>query len=214
MFRLTLLAAALGLSAAAYGADYGLDPAARQDTVRFESTARLEFLSGVTNDIRGGFTVDPENTAAGVSGRLQVDLRTMKTGIDLRDRHMRENHLQTDEYPYAWFELNRVSGLPSRLEPGKTATATANGTFFIHGVSRPIQADLEVTRLGGGAAAGGEDAIRVRARFEIRLEDFAIERPKALFLKVAETIRLNVVFIGRPGVPPTEIVLPDWPIRE
>lgn len=195
-----------------YAGEYGLDPSRKTDTVRFASTASLEFIEGKTGDIVGGFTFDPENAAAGVSGRLQVDLRTLKTGIDLRDRHMRENHLHTEVYPFAFFELTEVAGLPARLEPGQTVEATAAGEFFIHGNHRPIKADLEVTRLNAGQTGGVTGAIIVRARFKIDLDDFAIDRPKALFMKLAETIELDVAFQGNAGMPVPDVVLPDWPL--
>src|SRR5438132_5755067 len=34
-----------------------------------------------------------------------VPLATLKTGIDLRDRHMREKYLETDKYPNAVLEV-------------------------------------------------------------------------------------------------------------
>ncbi len=208
MSRIMLTTIFVALAVPVLAGDYGLDPARQTDTVRFESAAKLEFIEGRTDEISGRFSVDPENTAAGVSGRLQVDLRNIETGIGLRNRHLRENHLHTDDYPYAYFELTRVNGLPAQLELGKTVAATASGNFYIHGGYRQITADLEVTRLG---EADGGEGLRIRARFSLNLEDFNIERPKALFLKVAETIKLDVVFTGYTGKPGADVSLPDWP---
>lgn len=208
MSRIVLTTILLALAVPVLAGDYGLDPGRETDTVRFESAAKLEFIEGRTEEISGKFSVDPENTATGVSGRLQVDLRNIETGIGLRNRHLRENHLHTDQFPYAYFELTQVNGLPSQLAAGHTVPATASGNFYIHGGYRQITADLEVTRLEEGDGGGG---IRIRARFSLNLEEFNIERPKALFLKVAETIKLDLVFTGYAGKPGVEISLPDWP---
>src|SRR5262245_42355900 len=39
------------------------------------------------------------------TGSLSVDLGTLKTGIALRDRHMKEEYLQVDRYPQATLTL-------------------------------------------------------------------------------------------------------------
>jgi len=50
----------------------------------------------------------------------------------------------------------------------------------------------------------------VRAKFAIKLDDFKIPRPKALFLKLAETIEVVAVFSGFTGASDVQIELPEW----
>jgi len=177
------------------------------DSVKFQSEAKLEFIQGTTNDISGSMSFNPAHPADSVSGRLQVDLRTLKTGIEMRDEHMRTRHLQTEQYPYAYFELTSVTGLPDRFEAGAVCSCSAEGYFYIHGVKRKIIPTIEIV----DNSAGEIKSIGIHARFSMKLDDWNIPRPKALFLKLAETIDVDVRFTGRTGKQALALELPKWP---
>lgn len=185
---------------------YGIDAASGKDTVYFRSTAKLEFIEGKTNDINGNFTFDPANPQE-VSGTLQVDLRTLKTGNETRDGHMRDRHLHTDKYPHAFFELTSATGLPSELTPGTAHKGTVEGWFYIHGVKRKLEAPVEITRK---TDPSGRDAVTVRTSFILKLDEYDIPRPKALFLKLAETIAVECIFTAYNDLPGRPVDLPGW----
>jgi polyisoprenoid-binding protein YceI len=185
--------------------NYGLLPERKSDTVHFESNARMEFIEGFTANLAGGFRVDPDNVDS-VTGVVRCDLRTLETGIKTRDGHMRDNHLHTDDFPYAYFELTAQAGLPTRLEEGKQYKATGVGKFFIHGVVREISPKLEIRRLNNYEG----ETIFVTATFQIRLDDFEIPRPKALLFKLAEVITVDVRFAAHRNIKSDNIILPEW----
>ncbi len=186
---------------------YSLDPTYTGDTVYFNSTARLEFVSGKTQDVSGMFSFDPENPEGSIGGLLAVDLRTLKTGIATRDGHMRDNHLHTEKYPFAYFEVDSLVPVISLSVADSIYTARVMGKFYIHGVYREIEAGLSIVR---SLASSKSESIKVTAKFAIKLDEFKIPRPKALFLKLAETIEVVVVFRGFSGIPAEQIELPDW----
>jgi polyisoprenoid-binding protein YceI len=198
---------AVSLCATVNAEPFGLDPSRKQDTVYFHSAAKLELIDGATVDLTGGFTVDPQHASQGAIGLLRCDLRTLKTGIDTRDEHMRDRYLQTKDYPYAFFQLAKVGGLPDTLKEGQTYTSQGEGWFYIHGHKRLTTATLHVTRQDRGDAR----AVKVRAEFEVKLDDYAIERPKAVFMKLAESIVVEAVFSGSTNMVPSQTSLPDWP---
>ena len=204
---LTACTLAVMLAAPAGAARFDLDPTAEPDTVSFRSTASLEFIEGKTGNIEGGFDFNPDDPSAVSSGLLRVDLRTLRTGIDLRDQHMRERHLETDEYPYAYFEFDRLENVPSIIQTDVPIVAAATGWFFIHGVKRPLKADLEFSL---HTSELGDTSLNATVHFAIDLEDYKIKRPKALFLKLAETIEVEVVFQARTNREQVEIALPEW----
>lgn len=197
-----------GRQAVAETETFGLDPATPTDTVRFASTARLEFVEGTTTNITGGVRFDPDNTAGQVSGRLAVDLRSLETGIGLRDRHMRERHLHTEKYPLAYFELTGLSNLPPQLATDSMYAVDVTGIFYLHGIRRDLLARADVALI---SVQGEGRALKVKADFLIRLEDYDIPRPKALFLKLAEEVEVVTVFTAYLGVQPDSLELPDWP---
>lgn len=188
-------------------AEFSLNQAAGTDTVYFRSTAKLEFIEGKTTSLSGGFRLDPANTNGPITGRLQVDLRTLKTGIDTRDSHMRNNHLQTDKFPYAYFELTGVTGLPPKLSSDTSYSVEAEGLFYIHGLKRKLKATAEVVWYQVDSDGYELD---FRCTFQLRLDDYQIDRPKALFLKLAETIEIDVVATGSTKMPASDIEFPDW----
>ena len=186
---------------------YGLDPTDSGDTVYFHSTARLEFVAGMTQNVSGMFTFDAENPEGSISGLLAVDLRTLKTGIATRDGHMRDNHLHTEKYPFAYFQVDSLEPVISLSVADSIYTARVIGKFYIHGVYREIEADLTIVR---SLENSKSESIKVRAKFAIKLDDFKIPRPKALFLKLAETIEVVAVFSGFTGASDVQIELPEW----
>jgi polyisoprenoid-binding protein YceI len=208
--RITLYVFSLALLFASdiSAGSYALDPTYSGDTVYFNSTARLEFLEGKTQTINGQFTFDAENPESGIGGVLAVDLRTLKTGIETRDGHMRDNHLHTENYPFAYFEVDSIAPVLSLAVADSVYTAKLMGKFYIHGVYREIEADLTIVR---SLTILRSESIKVRAKFAINLDDFKIPRPKALFLKLAETIEVETVFRGFSSITSDPIELPDWP---
>jgi len=196
------------LTSSARAVDYGVGSLNESDTIYIESSAKLEFIRGSTQHINGSFSLDPDNTAEGVKGALRVDLRTLKTGIDKRDEHMRDNHLHTVKYPYAYFELISVEHLPPQLVFDSDYKLKAVGNFYIHGNYREVEADLKVVRKK--LPSGGE-TLNVVARFDLELDKYKIPRPKALFLKLAENIEIRAVFSGSHQITVQSIELPDWP---
>ncbi len=176
--------------------------APESDTVRFESQAKLEFIEGTTHSIVGYLDFVPANPAFPVSGKLRVDAASLKTGIDLRDEHMRERHLQTNEYPFVGFELQSVVGLPAVMTPGTSFPIEVSGQFTVHGVTKAIKAKATATVTTG---ADGKPMLAVTARFPIKLDDYGVPRPKALFLKLAETLDITVTFVASPANPKVEL---------
>jgi polyisoprenoid-binding protein YceI len=200
----TFVLSALLLSATSVAAgEYSVNFESNKDTVYFRSTAKLEFIQGETSDLTGGFKFDIENPSGPVSGVLRVDLRTLKTGIETRDEHMRDRHLHTEEYPFAYFQLTDAAEMPTSFKADSVYETTGNGYFYIHGVKRRLSTDLRLELAG--------DRLEVRANFQIQLDDYGIPRPKALFLKLAETVEVEVILSGYNNLPAMSVALPDWP---
>ena len=164
-------------------------------------------MGGKTQNVTGMFTFDADTPESSISGLLAVDLRTLKTGIATRDRLMRDNHLHTEKYPFAYFEVDSLVPVVCLKVADSVYTARVMGKFYIHGVYREIEAELTIVRSSAGSES---ESIKVRAKFAIKLDEFKIPRPRALFLKLAETIEVVAVFRGFSGAPLEQIELPDW----
>jgi len=162
-----------------------VNPGSKGNLVTFESHAPLQPSDGKTSSVIGELVFDPDQLSDSVTVRIEVDLADLDTGIGLRNKHMRENHLETDDYPKAIFRGGRV------LDPSGTALGPdpiilqLAGTFELHGVTREVTVDVEATRNEDGS-------IHVVSRFEVNLSDYEISRPKFLMLKLDEVQKITV----------------------
>lgn len=161
--------------------------------VRFVSSTQVDDFDGVTEGIDGYVLLDgePLSASTGADGTelyLEVDLASIDTGIGLRNRHMRDNYLEVDEYPYASFRGSIASVAP---RAGGGHQVTAAGTFTIHGVSREREITCDVTPAGEG--------YRAACAFQVLLSDHDIEIPKVMFLKLANEIQVEVEFTVSPA---------------
>lgn len=168
----------------------------RENKVVFVSKASMESFEGKTNRLEGTIQVDPSNLGDSIEVHLEVDLASLDTGLPLRNKHMRENHLETDKYPKAIFEGAAVRGpVGAALEPGKAKRFDVEGTFTVHGVSRRLRIQVDAVYL----PSPGGDRISFQTAFPVLLSDYKIDRPQFLFLKLAESQEVRVAGVAVAG---------------
>jgi len=186
----TLVLALLGAAGSATdmaGQEYQVD-LSQENRVRFISDAPLEDFEGITHRIDGflflsGEGLGGETDLATSEFFFEVDLASLDTGIGLRNRHMRNNYLETEEFPFTSF-----TGRIVRLEehgPGSYRVLT-RGTLAIHGIER--EREIECTAVSQGAR------LRVRCAFQVTLSDHDIPIPKLMFMKIDEVMELDLDF--------------------
>jgi polyisoprenoid-binding protein YceI len=113
-----------------------------------------------------------------------VPLANLKTGIDLRDRHMREKYLQVDQYPnivleVPWSEIK----LP---EPGQSVTQTLKGKLTLHGQTKEVPVEYTVKRNGEVYEAVG--------KMPLNLKDYGVEVPGYMGVTVKPDIDTTTTF--------------------
>jgi polyisoprenoid-binding protein YceI len=181
-----------GLSANASTAEaqarkYKVDPAGSQ--IQFVSDAPLEKFSGTIGNASGQITVDPSHPSQ-AKGTVKVEVATIKTGIDLRDEHTRnESWLDAAKHPSAEFVITKVSGV-EKLKAGESVDATVNGKFTLHGVTKDVTTKAKVRWTP--AEAGKPDSLRVVGSFTIKLKDHNVSIPSIVALKVSPDIVVNI----------------------
>ena len=154
--------------------------------VRFVSKAAMETFDGTTRAVSGRLDLDPAAPGEGLSISVEVEMAALETGIALRDRHMRENHLHTDRFPRATFAGSGVvEGTMDPLPPGEPRRWVIAGVLTIHGVPREAALPLDLTW-------DGADTLRVESRFAVALADHGIPRPQFLVLKLGEVQQVEV----------------------
>jgi len=180
------------LPISAVSQEYHVDRDA-ENSVRFVSQAPVEEVVGATDRIDGyvllnGPRLEEGSSAEGTQLYLEVDLASLDTGLGLRNRHMRDNYLEVEEFPYATFDatIERVEV----ATPG-VFRVIARGALNIHGVEHQREISCDVS--------ARQEGYRARCTFTVLLSDFDIEIPKLMFLKLAEEVRLELDFAVRPA---------------
>ena len=167
----------------------------------FLSDAPLESIVGVSNNLEAVAMIDVNNITNNPKGKVNVDLNKLKTGIALRDEHLRSaNWLNTEKFPFATFMLTGISDASSnKLEDGKKVKATIHGKFTVHGVTKDISAPGELTYFKENERTKLKikgNLLKVKASFDIKLGDYGITIPDMVVGKVDDNVRVSVNFIS------------------
>ncbi len=186
---LTMVVAA-GPAIAAADGTYTIVSGADASRVTFTSKAPMETFQGRTHEVSGTVEIAAGDGADTVRVRVIVPMATLETGIALRDRHMRENHLETDRFPEGRFE---GEGVAARAPGSDPRAVTLRGTLLLHGVAR----EVEVPATWSTEANG----VRIEASFPVALSDHAIPRPGFLAMKLGEVQRVEVSLRAEPPAP-------------
>jgi polyisoprenoid-binding protein YceI len=179
-FRVIILI--LILNSSMFSTEYDVDKS-KNNLVKFISSATFQEFEGVTNNVDGYLFFKDNDLLSGSDLYFEVDLRTLDTGIGLRNRDMRENYLETDKYPITHYKGKII--YMDKVSDGEYKV-TVDGNMFIHGVTRPLKINGNLFPVEGG--------YRVKAYFDVLLTDYNIEIPKLMFMKISNTIKLVLDF--------------------
>ncbi len=138
--------------------------------VEFVSRASIETFTGASNNLNGLIDLATGNVD------FYIDLNTIKTGISLRDEHMRESYLETKKFPFAEF-VGKLNGFNASVKD--TQNVIVSGLFTLHGVQK--QRTIQGRLLHDG------DTLFIEANWPVLLSDHHIEIPKIMFLKLADS---------------------------
>jgi polyisoprenoid-binding protein YceI len=169
----------------------------QRTNVTFESSTDFEQILGSTNKLTGKIVADFENGMGSV--KVAVPVSSMKTGIELRDEHMRSpGWLDAGSYP----EISFVSDNAKRLTDGRWE---ALGKFTMHGVSNDLRATVDVkvipAALAEKAGLEGGEWLKISTAFEVRLSDFGVKIPGMAAAKVNDVWKVRVQAFASTGTP-------------
>jgi polyisoprenoid-binding protein YceI len=136
-----------------------------------------------TTAISGSVTA---NGSPVLDGSLAVDLRTLDTGIGLRNEHLRENYLEVGKGPgFETATLSKidVKGFSPDAPEGK---GVFTGVLTLHGVTNTVTGAVDVRQEAAG--------LRVKASFPVNLAEYSIRKPRYLGMGVKDTVEVDVVF--------------------
>ncbi len=128
---------------------------------------------GKTNAIKGDlYLIAGKGLAPNPPSVFTVDLTTLTSDAAPRDRFIKQNTLQTNQFPNAIFTITSIDGFPTNYKEGDQVNVSIAGTMNIHGVDKPL------TWTGQAQEAGGKLEAVVSTDFQ--MQDFGMQPPSGV----------------------------------
>lgn len=138
-----------------------------------------------------GVAKSDDQASIAVESNLQGDLLNLKvslamdsldTGIELRNRHMKENYLETAKFPKAEFVMEPLKLSGESKVPFK-------GKLTVHGKTIPVSGEAEIQNAG--------NEMNVALHSVVKMTDFGIQQPQFMAIKVEDEVALDMSFKGQ-----------------
>lgn len=145
---------------------------------------KLHRVDGVSKKLEGKARLLP-------NGQAQVMIRVPSESFDSensnRDAHMKET-IEAARYSSIEFKAVCEGALPPASLPA-TITKTCKGQIGFHGVKKALEVPVRIEYQSA-------DRIHAVSSLALSLEEFKIERPSLMFVKVDDTLKIDadVVF--------------------
>ncbi len=143
----------------------------------------------------GGTVALASARPAAFRGELTVELRSLDTGISLRNEHMLEKYLEVGKgagYEKAVLSEIRLPDADAGSFQGQT---TFTGTFALHGTSRPVSGRAQIRREG--------ERVHVEASFPVQLAAYGIPKPQFMGVGVKDEVEVKASLQAVPASPST-----------
>jgi polyisoprenoid-binding protein YceI len=166
--------------AAAQDTAFQLDPA--QTKVSFTLGDVLHTVHGTFKLKHGELQIEPTGK---ITGTIVVDAGSGDSGSGMRDRKMHKEILESERYPEIAFRPDHIEG--SVASQGKSSVMV-HGMFSIHGADREITVPVQVET--------SPDHWTAIVHFTIPYEKWGMKNPSTLFLKVNDSVEIDLVAAG------------------
>ncbi|MFS4506572.1 YceI family protein [Clavibacter sp. Sh2141] len=131
-------------------------------------------VNGRTSDVTGTVTVAGSRVTA---GSIDVDVTTIATDQPPRDAYFQGEAMDTKSFPRATFALTQPIAA-NGVEAGVPQTYEVTGDLTLHGVTKPVTAEVQ--------ASFTQDAGQIVGSIPITFQDFGVEAPSLGFVTVED----------------------------
>jgi len=160
-----------------------------------------ETIDGAAHEFTGQVVFDPADLSAGGSVVLRVAASSLETGNRMRDRKMRNSHLEVDRFPEIVFRSTSIetgsvregaAAPPAGSAPGgPQRKAIVEGVLSLHGVDRPLMLPAAIRYDNGTLTAEGS--------VDLTYSDYSIAIPRFLWLVMEDDIKVRFRLVAGAG---------------
>lgn len=200
VFR-TTLALILYLTTNLNAQSFFVDSDDERNQATFTSDAPFEKIIGVSSGLEAMVILNKENIVDKPKGFVKVSIKNIKTGINLRDEHLRsESWLNAEQYPHSIFRLKEILNPSSTsLTDGKKINAILVGDFTLHGITHEVKVPASITYFKESDETKMKmpgNLLAASVKFTIKLTDYGIKIPSMVIGKVSEEVEIDVDFVA------------------
>ena len=152
---------------------------------------RLNLAIGRTKGIAGDVSVDFANPANSQIGTIVIDVSQLTSDEGRRDNFIRNNFLQSAQYPQATFKPTKIEGLPATVKPGDQLTLKVTGDLTVKHTTKPVTFDVTLT--------ANQDKLTGTATAQIALSDFGVGPIQIAMLQTEDKAKLVFDFVALPA---------------
>jgi polyisoprenoid-binding protein YceI len=186
---------AVPVQASGSGKVYKIDPAQSEAHYEVSETFfqgnRLNLAIGRTKGIAGEVLVDFTNPANSQIGTIVIDVSQLTSDEGRRDNFIRNNALQSSQYPQVTFKPTKIEGIPASVKPGDQLTLKVTGDLTVKQTTKPVTFDVTLT--------ANQDKVTGTGSAEIMLSDFGAGPIQIAMLQTEDKAKLVFDFVAVPA---------------
>ena len=157
------------------------------------STGRISFFAGTTLEDIDAYNIKSSSLINLTTGEIIISIpnKDFIFRRSLMQEHFNENYMETDKYPKSEFK-GKITDIQN-VDFSKDEfikVVTVDGILNIHGISKPRQFEVKITKT--------KSTISGETEFLILLEDHNIKRPKILWEKLADKVKVTANLVYEP----------------
>lgn len=163
---------------------FGLDEELRGQPTR---------VIGRTDQVAGQILVDFSNPTASEVGTIRINVRTLVTDQEMRNRAIRGQILQSsqDAFEFSEFVPTALEGLPDSVTMGEPFTFTMVGDLTVRDITNPVTWEVTVTPVSETEITGTATAQVMRGDYDLVIPSV----PSVA--NVSEEVDLEIDFTAR-----------------
>jgi polyisoprenoid-binding protein YceI len=185
---------------------------AYRNLVLVNSEALLERTVAVSHFASGWLELTPDNLES-LSAEFELDVRTLETGLELKNIQLREQLLSTQEFPIAKATCSTPTGFQkTKLVDRKPLTIPVECSIKIKNTQKTIPLTLKLIYFKENEESRQRltgNLLKISTTWDLDLASFGISIPAKYSSLIAKTVQVNVDMVGSDRLPDNSLSLPE-----
>lgn len=184
----------------------------QRNLVLINSEALVERTVAVSHFVTGWIDLVPDNVE-NLSGEFELDVRTLETGLELKNIQIRDQLLSSSEFPIAKISFKAsLAGQKVKLTDGKPFSTKVDAVVQLRSVIKTLPLQIKLVYFKENEESRQRltgNLLKFSAQGEIELSAFGISIPNKYSAVVAKTVQVSGDLVGTDRLPNNALSLPE-----